>query len=400
MPTFCFSVEGHTARAVAEHLAQRDVAVWWGNYYALETIRHLGLDEEDGAVRAGIVHYNTTEEVDRLLDGDRRAAVRLLLLGGPKFLGRAVLAEALARGHDVTTFNRSGTDASAWPGVESLAAIATAGSGRSTDAPSTRSSTPPATSRGSSPPVRSCSATPSSTTCSCRASPCTRRSRRPSDEAAPVAVLADPASEDVPADYGALKARCETEVEAAFPGAATHVRAGLIVGPHDPTGRFTYWPHRIASGGDVLVPAPLDRQVQAVDVRDLGAWLVRLRRGAVSWARTTRRAAFSFADVLEAARSITGADVVLEAVDPGFLVEQGVGEWTELPVWVGRAARGLAPLHGRRRDARPRRRGSRPGRSSRPSAATLEHAEPVEGVGLAPDRERELLVAWRARSRD
>lgn len=69
VPTFCFSVEGSTAREVAEHLATRDVAVWWGNYYALETIRHLGLDEEDGAVRAGIVHYNTPGEVDRLLEG-------------------------------------------------------------------------------------------------------------------------------------------------------------------------------------------------------------------------------------------------------------------------------------------------------------------------------------------
>ena len=59
MPTFCFSVAGHSARSVAEHLAAREIAVWWGNYYALETIRHLGLDEHDGAVRAGIVHYNT-----------------------------------------------------------------------------------------------------------------------------------------------------------------------------------------------------------------------------------------------------------------------------------------------------------------------------------------------------
>jgi selenocysteine lyase/cysteine desulfurase len=69
VPTFCFSVPGRSARSVAEHLARRDVAVWWGNYYALETIRRLGLDEEDGAVRAGIVHYNTAEEVDRLLAG-------------------------------------------------------------------------------------------------------------------------------------------------------------------------------------------------------------------------------------------------------------------------------------------------------------------------------------------
>jgi cysteine desulfurase family protein (TIGR01976 family) len=69
VPTFCFSVAGMSARSVAEHLAERDVAVWWGNYYALETIRHLSLDEADGAVRAGIVHYNTAEEVDRLLAG-------------------------------------------------------------------------------------------------------------------------------------------------------------------------------------------------------------------------------------------------------------------------------------------------------------------------------------------
>jgi cysteine desulfurase family protein (TIGR01976 family) len=69
VPTFCFSVDGHTAQSAAEHLAARDVAVWWGNYYALETMRQLGLDEVDGAVRAGIVHYNTAEEVDRLLAG-------------------------------------------------------------------------------------------------------------------------------------------------------------------------------------------------------------------------------------------------------------------------------------------------------------------------------------------
>jgi cysteine desulfurase family protein (TIGR01976 family) len=69
VPTFCFSVSERSAQSVAEHLARRDVAVWWGNYYALETIRRLGLDEDDGAVRAGIVHYNTAEEVDRLLAG-------------------------------------------------------------------------------------------------------------------------------------------------------------------------------------------------------------------------------------------------------------------------------------------------------------------------------------------
>jgi cysteine desulfurase family protein (TIGR01976 family) len=69
VPTFCFSVPGRSAQSVAEHLAERDVAVWWGNYYALETMRILGLDEVDGAVRAGILHYTTAGEVDRLLAG-------------------------------------------------------------------------------------------------------------------------------------------------------------------------------------------------------------------------------------------------------------------------------------------------------------------------------------------
>jgi cysteine desulfurase family protein (TIGR01976 family) len=67
VPTFCFDVAGLTPQEAAERLAERDLAVWWGNYYALETMKRLGLDPEQGAVRAGIVHYNTAEEVDRLL---------------------------------------------------------------------------------------------------------------------------------------------------------------------------------------------------------------------------------------------------------------------------------------------------------------------------------------------
>jgi selenocysteine lyase/cysteine desulfurase len=67
VPTFCFNVPGHGAEQVAVFLAERDIAVWHGDYYAVETMKHLGL--ADGAVRAGIVHYNSEDEVDRLLDG-------------------------------------------------------------------------------------------------------------------------------------------------------------------------------------------------------------------------------------------------------------------------------------------------------------------------------------------
>ena len=120
VPTFCFSVGARSARSVAEHLASREIAVWWGNYYALETIRHLGLDEHDGAVRAGIVHYNTTDEIDRLLAGPHGARLRLLLLGGPKFLGRAVIDAALGRGHEVTLFNRGTTGADLYPELQRI----------------------------------------------------------------------------------------------------------------------------------------------------------------------------------------------------------------------------------------------------------------------------------------
>jgi selenocysteine lyase/cysteine desulfurase len=67
VPTFCFDVPGLSPQETAERLAERDLAVWWGNYYALEAMKRLGLDPEQGAVRAGIVHYNTADEVDRLL---------------------------------------------------------------------------------------------------------------------------------------------------------------------------------------------------------------------------------------------------------------------------------------------------------------------------------------------
>jgi selenocysteine lyase/cysteine desulfurase len=65
VPTFCFNVEGWSPRAVAEHLSERGYAVWDGNYYAVEVMKRLDLD--DGAVRVGIVHYNTEAEVDGLL---------------------------------------------------------------------------------------------------------------------------------------------------------------------------------------------------------------------------------------------------------------------------------------------------------------------------------------------
>lgn len=99
------------------------------------------------------------------------------------------------------------------------------------------------------------------------------------DETAPVATLEDPAVEtmgDQFQNYGGLKALCEQVSEAAMPGRATIVRPGYIVGPGDPTDRFTYWPVRVQKGGEVLAPGTPDDPIQIIDVRDLAAWMIHL----------------------------------------------------------------------------------------------------------------------------
>ena len=193
------------------------------------------------------------------------------------------------------------------------------------------------------------------------------------DEDSALAELSEPGSEDIGTDYGALKALCERVVEDAFPGRATAVRAGLIVGPHDPTGRFTYWPHRVARGGDVLVPGPAWRPVQLVDVRDLAAWIVRAceerSSGAFNATGPTTMGA-----VLDAARRVAGSSVRGVEVDDAFLADQGVGGVDGAPALGRHAKRGLAALPGGRYVACDCRRVTF--RSlDETVAATLEHAE-------------------------
>lgn len=200
------------------------------------------------------------------------------------------------------------------------------------------------------------------------------------------ATAPDVDSEDVETHYGSLKASCE-RVVLARDGAVTVVRPGLVVGPHDPTGRFTYWPHRIARGGDVLAPGAPDDQVQLIDVRDLGEWIVGLceRRveGVFNAVRTTTRG-----ELLEACVRATGSHARLRWVPTETLAAVGVGEWIELPLWLASSAHAAVM-------AASNERALASGLTFRPleetARATLELAEPVPGVGLAPEREAELL---------
>ena len=205
-------------------------------------------------------------------------------------------------------------------------------------------------------------------------------------ESDPTAELGDGSLEELAPDYsnyGALKALCEAEVEQAFGYRSLIVRPGLIVGPHDPTGRFTYWAHRLARGGEILAPGPPERETQFVDVRDLAAWIIDAVENGLSGVFNATSEGIPWADLLAGAR--------VTWVPDAFLQEHEVGEWMELPLWI-------ASENGLRVDVS---RAVSSGLRTRPLPETLAgaaNAPAVEGVGLTSEREAELLAAWHERS--
>ena len=210
--------------------------------------------------------------------------------------------------------------------------------------------------------------------------------------------------------YGGLKARCERVVGELFAGRSAAIRAGLIVGPHDPTDRFTYWPVRIARGGRVLAPGRPERPWQFVDVRDLGSWIVDLaeRRVSGTFNSTGPVPATTAGEVLETCKAETGSDAELVWVDEGFLLERGVDEWMELPLWTAESgpfahlheadvskavAAGLRfrPLAETVRDTLEW------ATATGSTAAALASGVELGRAGMEPERERELLAEWRGR---
>jgi 2'-hydroxyisoflavone reductase len=159
------------------------------------------------------------------------------------------------------------------------------------------------------------------------------------DETAPLATIADPTVETMGANfenYGALKGLCEKEVEAAFPGHAAVVRPGYIVGPGDPSDRFTYWPVRASRGGEVLAPGTPDDPVEWIDVRDLAAWLVRLVEDGTSGtfnALGPDRPA-KWGEMLDACVAASKGAATLTWVPAAWLEKNGQGGEDGFPIWV------------------------------------------------------------------
>jgi 2'-hydroxyisoflavone reductase len=283
--------------------------------------------------------------------------MRILILGGTKFLGRAIVDAARAKGHELTLFNRGQHDPSAYPDLEQLHGDRTqpggldALDGRSWDAAIDTAAYLPRD-------VRSmCDALAEQTkhyTFVSSISVFASHAAPGQDETAAVARLtpeqqakldalplgATITARDLGELYGPLKAACEDVARAAFPGAALIVRPGLIVGPYDGSDRFTYWPARLMKGGDVLAPGKPGRVVQMIDVRDLAEWMVRMVEGRVAGTIQATGPAhrLAFGEVLDAcarvARARGAPPVRVVWVDDGFLLAQGVGPWMELPLWI------------------------------------------------------------------
>jgi 2'-hydroxyisoflavone reductase len=268
--------------------------------------------------------------------------MRMLVIGGTRFVGRYVVAAALARGHEVTLLHRGQTGSDLFSDAEHLtadrnddAALASALDGRTFDATVDVCGYVPRQVRtladalggrgGHHVYVSSVSA---------YADP----PEPGADETSPLAELADTSTEEVTdTTYGGLKTECERAAKAAYGEQnVTIIRPTYVVGPHDPTGRFTRWVDRIRNGGEVLAPGPQDAPVQVVDARDQGIVMVSLAERRMAGAFNTIGVAppFSFADMLEAIVDTVGPKGTrLVWVDAGRLTDEGVDS-SLLPLWT------------------------------------------------------------------
>lgn len=321
--------------------------------------------------------------------------MRLLVLGGTVFLSREVAAEALRRGHDVTCACR-GVSGDVPDGATLL--------------PWDRAEEPPAGLAGEYDAVVDVSRRPSHVRRAVAAVPDAHwvfvsTVNVYADESVPggpgTLPLHEPITEDVdlatdPEAYGPMKVACEDAVRDGA-ASATIVRPGLIVGPGDLTGRFTYWPARLAEGGEVLAPGAPTDPVQVIDVRDLAAWIVTLAEQRVEGDFDGVGTPTPIGDLLREC----APDADLTWVDQDFLTEQGVEPWMgpdAVPLWLPRPEYDGMMQH----LVQP---GLDAGLTLRPIAETSRdtldwlRAEPDAAVsGIGRDRERELLAAWHARA--
>lgn len=339
--------------------------------------------------------------------------LKLLVLGGTGLIGPYLVKRAVARGHAVTTFNRGRSDPKAFAGlpVEQLygdraKAELSALDGRDFDMVIDLWPSEPRYVRQAVEILAD--------HCDQYLFVSTISVYEPmdpanTDESWPVAKLpptADPEKTPLSGGtYGALKALCEQKAEELMPGRVTVVRPGLIVGPEDDSDRFTYWPLRIAEGGEVLAPGTPDDPVQVIDVRDLAAFLLHcVEQGTMGVMNATGPVSggIPIQRMLDACKEAAGSDATFTYVDDAFLEEQKIAAWSDLPVWMSprRPYGGIGQVSIEKALAA--------GLTCRPLIDTArdtitwfrdtQKARALRG-GLTREREKAALAAWHERAK-
>lgn len=335
--------------------------------------------------------------------------MKILIFGGTIFLGRYLIESALARGHEVTIFNRGQHNPELYPEVEKLRgdrrADLAALKGRHWDVVIDTCGYVPSEVRKSAEQLsRAAEHYTFISSCSVYAS----FNLAGTDENAPVSRITDEQLSEAEqidtgerataltygAAYGALKALCEQTAEEAMPGRVLSVRAGLIVGPHDYSDRFTYWVHRVAQGGEVLAPGRPRRRVRVIDVRDLAAWIIRMAemRQAGIYNATGAEDNLTMEGLLNECRTVSRSDATFVWASEEFLLEQQVRQWSEMPLWISEEHNGIFAINNDKAIAA--------GLTFRPLSETIRDTLAWDATrssnaewraGLTPERERELL---------
>ena len=265
--------------------------------------------------------------------------MKLLMIGGTRFLGRALVEAGQAAGHELTLFNRGQSNPGLFPDVEELHGNRDGGleilAGRQWDAVIDTCGYVPRLVRASAEFLKD--AVKHYTFIS-SISVYADFATVGMDESAPVGQIEDETTEQITGEsYGPLKALCEQAVsEVMGTERALHIRAGLIVGPYDLSDRFTYWPYRVAKGGDVLAPGQPDAPVQIVDVRDLAEWIIRAVVAGLSgpYNATGPKGKLTMQEVLASCKTVSGSDANFIWVSDAFLQENEVGAYVEMPLWI------------------------------------------------------------------
>ena len=273
--------------------------------------------------------------------------MRILIIGGTRFLGRHLVDSALGRGHEVTLFNRGKTNPDLFPQLETILGdrekdvVKLADLGRTWDAAIDVAGYLPRIVRLS---VEALEPRVSRYVYISSLSVYENFREVGIDESYPVGKIEDETVEEITEEtYGPLKALCEKAVQDLYGERALIVRPGLIVGPHDPTDRFTYWPVRVARGGDVLAPQKPEAGIQVVDVRDLSEFIIRLIEENASgvYNATGPDYELTIGKLLEVSKMISGSEANLRWGSLEFLKQHKVEPWSDMPTWIPDDEEGL-----------------------------------------------------------